>query len=346
MATPPSLPTNWTDSSLRLANLKNAINDLATAVNQLGAAGLGGWSSWTPALTATTSNPNFGAHGVNGCVIAGRYTKIGRLVVAVADLRAATTGVTAGTGDYRLSTPVQLSTASITAGMSSGWAGVCKLYRGYSTLDLGVGAHLEGQLHVLAGGNTLALTFEPGAQGGNIERTTVTSSTTAIGTSSTDVTSASVSVTPLRRGARYRIKASAHVLKEAGSQGEIYLDLCDGANTVLRRRVVTAITLGTVGFATGLLPVDLEYIDESPTVGTAKTYKLRAQGLDGTCAVFGNSSAPIELTAEELPASSQSGLTEGSDYVTAEQPWRWSDQSGASPGRPQIWGLILAESAA
>lgn len=61
----------------------------------------GAWTSWTPALTAT-SNPNTGSTGT----ALGHYIKVGRLVRFNAVIQTAGTGISGGTGDYRLSLPV------------------------------------------------------------------------------------------------------------------------------------------------------------------------------------------------------------------------------------------------
>lgn len=61
----------------------------------------GAWTSWTPALTAS-SNPNLGSTGS----VAGHYIQTGKTVRFNAVLGASGTGIAAGTGDYRLSLPV------------------------------------------------------------------------------------------------------------------------------------------------------------------------------------------------------------------------------------------------
>lgn len=62
----------------------------------------GAWTAYTPALTASSVNPNLGASGT----ATGGYHRIGRLITAQATLFASGAGVAAGTGNYRVSLPV------------------------------------------------------------------------------------------------------------------------------------------------------------------------------------------------------------------------------------------------
>lgn len=344
--TPPSLPTSWTDASVRASNLKDAINDVADAVNKIAAVGYAGWQVWTPALTGAGSNPNWGTHGVNGCVIQGRYTKLGRLIVATFNLRAATSGVTNGSGILSVSTPVTMKTAGYSAGMTSDLVGFGKLYRGTDSPDLAQGAHLDCSLHIADGatGAKVLGVYAPGVQGGIIDRATRTAAQTAISTSATDLTGLSVTVHPKRAGARYRVTLETHVWKESGSDSNMYAQIAVGS-TVLRRTACHATIYGSA-FGTGLVPVRIEYIDENPAVslGTAtpRTYKAQAFCVDGTMASFGSTEAPGTLTVEELAGSSTSGLSEQTDYVTATEPWEANDGNGGA----QWWGVIVGESAA
>ena len=65
-------------------------------------AGFGTWASWTPSLTASVTNPTLGT----GSVAAGRYVQNGKVVTAVAYFAFGTSGVSAGSGGYRCSLPV------------------------------------------------------------------------------------------------------------------------------------------------------------------------------------------------------------------------------------------------
>jgi hypothetical protein len=59
------------------------------------------WSTWTPAVTATSVSPTLGT----GPVQDGRYRQLGKLVIARATLKFGTSP-TAGTGQYQVSLPV------------------------------------------------------------------------------------------------------------------------------------------------------------------------------------------------------------------------------------------------
>lgn len=67
------------------------------------AVAMGAWLTYTPALTASTSNP---ALGTTGTIQSGRYTRTGRTIVGRAQLKFGTVGPTAGSGTYRVSLPV------------------------------------------------------------------------------------------------------------------------------------------------------------------------------------------------------------------------------------------------
>jgi hypothetical protein len=68
-----------------------------------------GWQGWTPALTASSSNPTLGS----GAVTDGRYFQIGSLVIAVIDLRVGTTSWNAGSGTYSFSVPIARSASQL-----------------------------------------------------------------------------------------------------------------------------------------------------------------------------------------------------------------------------------------
>jgi hypothetical protein len=65
------------------------------------------WTSYTPALTASTTNPTLGT----GSVVAGKYKQIGKTVFGWAKLQFGTSGVAAGSGVYRISLPVTAASA-------------------------------------------------------------------------------------------------------------------------------------------------------------------------------------------------------------------------------------------
>lgn len=77
-----------------------ALNDLATT------------GTWTPELTATTTNPTLGT----GAVQDGLWHRNGQLVVARALVQFGTSGADAGSGEYRISLPFDVDTSVHTVG--------------------------------------------------------------------------------------------------------------------------------------------------------------------------------------------------------------------------------------
>lgn len=63
---------------------------------------LGAGTAWTPALTASVSNPTLGT----GSSTTGVYFRLGRLVIAYGRVLFGTSGAAAGSGTYQLSMPV------------------------------------------------------------------------------------------------------------------------------------------------------------------------------------------------------------------------------------------------
>jgi hypothetical protein len=63
---------------------------------------IGAWRSWTPSLTASTTNPTLGT----ASRAEGIYVKVGRLVVANFVIEFGTSGTNAGSGFYRINLPV------------------------------------------------------------------------------------------------------------------------------------------------------------------------------------------------------------------------------------------------
>jgi hypothetical protein len=62
----------------------------------------GAWTSYTPALTASTTNPTLGT----GSITTGKYIKIGRTVIGWFIIYFGSSGTAAGTGTYQVSFPV------------------------------------------------------------------------------------------------------------------------------------------------------------------------------------------------------------------------------------------------
>ncbi len=82
--------------------------EVRDAVNGIQAA----WVSYTPALTATTTNPTLGT----GSTTNGSYLQIGKDVTGSAEIVWGTAGVAAGTGNYNISLPVAMVASAATAG--------------------------------------------------------------------------------------------------------------------------------------------------------------------------------------------------------------------------------------
>lgn len=70
------------------------------------------WTSYTPALTASTTNPTLGA----GSAALGSYQRFGKDVFGTIDLSFGTSGVAAGSGVYEVSLPVTANTAAVLVG--------------------------------------------------------------------------------------------------------------------------------------------------------------------------------------------------------------------------------------
>jgi len=70
----------------------------AATMNSIGAA----WELWTPALTASTTNPTLGT----GSGAGGLYGRVQKLVYGTGSMQFGTTGVNPGNGFYYISLPV------------------------------------------------------------------------------------------------------------------------------------------------------------------------------------------------------------------------------------------------
>lgn len=67
------------------------------------------WTSYTPAMTATTTNPTLGT----GSSVLGAWTRSGKTVHARAYIKCGTSGTATGSGTYRVSLPVTARTLSV-----------------------------------------------------------------------------------------------------------------------------------------------------------------------------------------------------------------------------------------
>lgn len=106
-----------------LSLVTNAL--LSTAAGEIGAA----WAAWTPALTASTTNPTLGT----GKTQTGYYLKIGKLVIAYGTLGFGTSGTAAGTGTYYISLPTG-SARTTMAGFPCGLASLNNSGTGYNRI--------------------------------------------------------------------------------------------------------------------------------------------------------------------------------------------------------------------
>jgi len=80
----------------------------AATMNSIGAA----WETWTPALTASTTNPTLGT----GSTTSGRYGRINKTVFGQLLIQFGTSGAAAGTGFYFVSLPVTAQASGPTVG--------------------------------------------------------------------------------------------------------------------------------------------------------------------------------------------------------------------------------------
>lgn len=91
----PQLPGNPQDA---LQSIQRNFEALALAVGSFTP-----WTTYTPTLTAATTNPTLGT----GSTATGRYTQIGKLVTCYFEIVFGSSGVNAGSGEYRVSVPVE-----------------------------------------------------------------------------------------------------------------------------------------------------------------------------------------------------------------------------------------------
>lgn len=80
----------------------------AATMNSIGAA----WETWTPALTASTTNPTLGT----GSSQTGRYGRVNKLVYGQGQISFGTSGAAAGSGFYYTSLPVTAQSSGLLVG--------------------------------------------------------------------------------------------------------------------------------------------------------------------------------------------------------------------------------------
>lgn len=96
------------------SNLTTAENYTDTAVHKTA------WDTYTPALTAATTNPTLGSGGA--FEQKGRYVQIGHLVVVKINIRFGSSGAAAGSGTYSVSLPVTAEASLMSYGqVAMGW---------------------------------------------------------------------------------------------------------------------------------------------------------------------------------------------------------------------------------
>lgn len=87
-------------------------NSSGTETDLEASSGASAFSSYTPALTAATTNPTLGS----GSSATGRYIQIGKLVFVSGSFVFGSSGVNAGSGEYRISLPVTSASTIILSG--------------------------------------------------------------------------------------------------------------------------------------------------------------------------------------------------------------------------------------
>jgi hypothetical protein len=110
----------------------------------------GAWQLYTPALTATTTNPTLGT----GSVAFGHYYQIGKQVTVQFRIVFGTSGVNAGSGLYRVSLPVTPETTTI-----------C-IYGTFWAYDSSAAASAIGALNITSGG-LIQFLYSAAAPSGN-----------------------------------------------------------------------------------------------------------------------------------------------------------------------------------
>lgn len=88
-------------------------------IESAGAGAPGVWTSYTPVVTGATTNPTLGT----GSVVEGRYVQNGTIVTCWFGIQFGTSGTAAGSGEIRVSLPVNMLTTGTTVpiGFGSGF---------------------------------------------------------------------------------------------------------------------------------------------------------------------------------------------------------------------------------
>lgn len=158
------VPPNPSTNSIALAYVYNEANDTGAIettdiVDKRIIKDDGNWLTYTPALTAVTTNPSLGT----GSTASGIYTILGNLVVGSATIIWGTSG-TAGSGNYRVTIPID--TTSNLVGHGGIDIGAGTRYHVVSLFRLGTGTSTcEMYTFRGAGGTTVNHTFGLGGSG-------------------------------------------------------------------------------------------------------------------------------------------------------------------------------------
>ena len=136
----------------------------AATLNTIGAA----WETWTPTLTASTTNPNLGSTGT----ASGRYARINKIVIGNAQFTFNGAGIAAGLGFYFCSLPITAQGAGLMAGSSlaidvSTFASTINLCQtdtvnrliGVGTGGGGLAASIQNSTYVWAAGDFIRFNF-------------------------------------------------------------------------------------------------------------------------------------------------------------------------------------------
>lgn len=93
----------------------------AATMNQIGAV----WETWTPALTASVTNPTLGT----GSTAAGRYGRINKTVFGQLTIQFGTAGTNAGSGFYFVSLPIAAQAGNVVVGQGYAFDNSASLVR-------------------------------------------------------------------------------------------------------------------------------------------------------------------------------------------------------------------------
>ena len=124
-----SLSGTYPNPTLAADSVDATVIDSGDAPAILAVLDAGQWASYTPALTAATSDPTLGS----GSSVAGRWTRIGNMAIVQATITFGTSGAAAGSGVYRVSLPFTVG-ASATLGGGSGFCYDANLFDTYSVM--------------------------------------------------------------------------------------------------------------------------------------------------------------------------------------------------------------------